>query len=379
MAFFSHFSDGFLIRFALRHCHHHEYPHYTIFECHNEVNYLLTRHCTQEYYVFRGPCCKIDEAFDYLTNENPELFAAIKWVIQTDDDTFVRADETMRFLAAVENSGIGHLPLVGNGDKTNSGEVKYRGMWHIEGCKEIDSGGWYQPWIINHAALDRMRLASKHHGLMDFCGSFDLSQDVGIGGYVWLFQPYHIQFPGVVVNGRHEGATVFRPDQLAVHAIKLDNRDGCVEDKLNDWPNKKKRFDQQFLIGCGDIDQHIPLHNATRKADMYDAWEYFRDHGKSRVYGKIGENEWIEGNVLLGVNNSTEKEIIKEVIDPGIVIGPDGLYHGEKVVKRVIPLIRRLGGYESTKHGKTYDIYTKEYHGFKPQDCDPPGKIRGKG
>ncbi|RYY89746.1 hypothetical protein EON63_00180 [archaeon] len=48
------YADNFLIRYALRHCLHTEYPSYTVFSCHNEPHYLLTRNCTNEYYFAKG-------------------------------------------------------------------------------------------------------------------------------------------------------------------------------------------------------------------------------------------------------------------------------------------------------------------------------------
>lgn len=51
--------DNLLIRFALRQCIDRETAHYTVFECHDEATYILSRHCTDEYYGAAGPCCKV--------------------------------------------------------------------------------------------------------------------------------------------------------------------------------------------------------------------------------------------------------------------------------------------------------------------------------
>jgi hypothetical protein len=95
-----------MLRYALRHCIHTEYPYHTVFSCPHEPHYLLTRECSAEYYNAQGICCKIDEAIDFLVNENPTLFNQIKYVMEGDDDTFFRPDQVLRWLSLVEKSGI---------------------------------------------------------------------------------------------------------------------------------------------------------------------------------------------------------------------------------------------------------------------------------
>ena len=127
-----------MIRFALRHCRQHDWKGYTSFECHNEANYLLTRKCTNEYYVANGACCKVDAMLDFITNENKELFDQIKYVFHGDDDSYFRVDQILKWLAAVDKSGVSTFPIVGNAANTHINH----GLWHIHGCKEIRATGW---------------------------------------------------------------------------------------------------------------------------------------------------------------------------------------------------------------------------------------------
>lgn len=361
-----------MMRFALRHCLHREYPDYSTFECHNEPTYLLTRHCTDDYYGWKGPCCKVDEMFNFLTNESPEFFKTVKYILHADDDTFFRADLVMKWLAAIDNSGVAHLPLVGNADPTRFGR---HGIWHIRGCDEITGTGWYQPFFMNHAALQKIKLASANHGLMDTCRNFDVTHDVGMEAYVWLFGLYHLWIPNIEINGNHKGSEIFQPTQMGVHALKHDH-DHCEGGSAEGtWPDKD-RYDQNLVIGCGDIDHHGPFHDPKKQADMYDAWEYFRDHGKELEFGKAGELEWIKAKVTLEPQTAENEKIrIKEILPNDVKLDADGKYHGQEVHERVIPLLLYVGGYNETKHGKENDIINGKWKEFTLKDCSPPGTI----
>jgi hypothetical protein len=364
--------DNFMIRFALRHCLHREYSDYSTFECHGEPTYLLTRKCSAEYYVWRGPCCKVDEMLNFIGNESPELFASLKYLLLADDDTFFRADQTMKWLASIENAGVGHFPLVGNPQPTN--HAINRGVWHIKGCKEIHASGWMQPLMFSRAAIEKMRVASAAHGLMDTCQAFDLSQDVGIEVYVWLFGLYHVWMPSVEINGEHQGAQVLKPEQLAVHGIKHD-KDHCAGKGEEDWP-EKDRYNQHLVIGCGDIDHRGPFHDSKKEADMYDAWEYFRDNGKELEFGQEGKYEFAKAKVtLFPPVSGSDKVKVKEILAKDAKVGADGTYNGEKVEERVIPTLQFIEGYSKTKHGKDNDIISGKWKPFTMNDCSPPGKI----
>lgn len=97
--------DTFDVRFSLRNCEISETAHYTAFTCHNEATYVLSRTCTNEYYGAAGPCCKVDDAFNYLLNDRPEFAANIKYALHCDDDTYWRPDQVLKWLGALEKSG----------------------------------------------------------------------------------------------------------------------------------------------------------------------------------------------------------------------------------------------------------------------------------
>jgi len=76
----------------MRHCTRVEFTSFTTFACKDEPTYILTRQCTDEYYVASGICCKFDEGINFVA-ENHILFQRTKYLIQSDDDVFWRLDQ----------------------------------------------------------------------------------------------------------------------------------------------------------------------------------------------------------------------------------------------------------------------------------------------
>jgi hypothetical protein len=359
--------DNFLIRYALRHCQIHEYEHYTTFDCHNEPSYLLSRTCTNEYYGAAGPCCKVDDAFNYLINDNPELFKHIKYVLHGDDDTFFRPDAVMNYLSQVEKSGAGDLPLVGNSNRGIRSENI--GHWHIKDgtCTEIQACGWFQPLMINHAALEMLRHPVSRYAITDTCKAFDMTHDAGIEIFFWIFSFYHIFLPQVNINNGHEGYKVFNPWQMIIHNVRHEKADGCRPDNEKLWP-EKMRYNQKLAVGCGDIGTPGPFHHKEKLADMYDAYEYYRDFGKDSGFGLRGQFDWELTNVTMTVLPDGKKKI-KDVLERG------QLYRGtDPVETRLMPLLIQLKGYETTNHAKKHDV-VKNWVPFTHLDCAIPGVI----
>lgn len=227
--------------------------------------------------------------------------------------------------------------------------------------------------MLNKEALKRMSLASAAYGLTETCRNFDVSQDVGIEAYVWLFGVYHVWMPNVEINGNHLGLKVFRPKQLLVHGLK-QNQEHCRHREEAKWP-EEERYNQKVVIGCGDIGHKGPFHDSVRQASMYDAFEYFREHGEDAEYGKEGEYEWQKTKVTIYPRKSEgEKVKIKEILKGNERI-ENGKYNGDEVVELVIPRLQFIDGYEKTTHAKTHDIVNKAWAGFTLNDCAPPGKI----
>jgi len=118
-----------------------------------------------------------------VINENQELYSHLKYLVEGDDDTFFRPDQVLRWLAAVESSGVSETyPLVANAEissrtaKEDPRRVDNGGIWHIDSksfvrlsacikcntvidCHEIHSNGWYQPLMLNKRALEVSTIA----------------------------------------------------------------------------------------------------------------------------------------------------------------------------------------------------------------------------
>eukprot|EP01038_Epipyxis_sp_PR26KG_P006280 gene6280-8648_t len=371
MRFFAHVfvvtEDTFETRFALRHCHIKEHSEFTSFTCHNEATYVLTRTCTSEYYNAAGICCKVDESINFITNY-PEIYSHMKFFVQADDDTYFRPDQLLRWLASIENSGINHFPLVATPGADTSG-----GVWHIDGCKEIHTGGWYQPLILNKAGLAKVAVGSKDYGITNTCKAFVLSQDVGIGIVAWAYELYHLTIPATEVNGNHEGVKILKPQLMCIHAVRNHNDDKC---EGSNWP-KKLRFKQNVVIGCGDIDTPGPFHDAKNKwMNMYDVWNYYKVNGQDLDF--LGSTKryvphlppaYVEAKVILYPNDHpNHPNAVKTILPVDAIIGSDGKYDGAKVVTRIIPDLYYLEGYSTTEHSKKYKI-TEKWQKFELQDC----------
>jgi hypothetical protein len=246
------------VRFQMRHCNIREAEHFTSFDCPHEPTYVLTRQCSSQYYQAEGICCKVDESINYLVRGRPELFAHTKFVLQCDDDIFWRTDQTLKWLATLDKANYSDLPLIGNMDKAPTAEQmrKPGGVWHIKGCEEIKSMGWYHPLILNHAAVQRISEATSKLGLMKTCRAFDVSQDAGIGVFAWIMELRHIHIPHVNVNVRHAGFEVLKPKDMVVHAVRHIPDEDCRAGKR--WP-ERLRYDQQgdhdnafpYFVSCG--------------------------------------------------------------------------------------------------------------------------------
>jgi len=318
--------DTFALRFSMRHCEHSDRNNnMTSFTCpDNEPVYVLSRRCSSEYYNAESACCKFDEGINFIKSKK-DVYDHMKYLFQGDDDVFWRVDQLVRWLAVVDESVSHSLPIVANADSSLSPEKvagDAGGVWHIKGCNEIHGNGWYQPLMMNKAAVELISVGTSKYGATETCTAFKVSQDVGLPIFFWLYKLTHIKMPGLVLNGKHKGVSIFRPDQMTVHDIKHTDQDDC---EGKNWPFNLKH-DQAVSIGCGKIGTSSPFHNSTVKADMYDAFEYFAKNG---------------ANVSVG---------------------------NEEV------FLRTLNGYETTQHSKQYDI-TKEWKNFTLDDCLIQGSI----
>lgn len=413
----------------MRHCKKDEFANFTTFTCVEEPTYVMTRFCTNQYYVAAGICCKFDETINFVANSNPTLFAKTKYLIQSDDDTYWRTDQLMRWLASIENAQVSHLPLVMNIEPSYTKEKmeKKATLWHIDvGCYEVRTNGWYQPIALNRAALEKIRVGTKEFGVTSTCKLFDMSQDSGIGIFLWMYKLYHIFMPGVQINPNHAGRSIFHPDQMMVHAVRHVPNDHC--DGAG-WP-MEERYDQDMAIGCGKVGHPGPFHNPVDGVDMYDAWNYFEENGTDLVLEVPGKNDWIsvKPDEPIFFTKGLEATRVKETTGRRRLVESISRSHGSKLLNdstdarndlvmsarqshdearsrrglndattasnfsvqqhkhtqsrntaeaRILPYIVPLNGYELTEHSKKYDV-TKKYVPFLLSDCVIPGKINKK-
>ncbi len=312
-----------------------------------------------------GICCKFDEAKNFVANAFPELFQRIKYLIESDDDEYWRVDQLMRWLGAVENAGVSHLPLVANADHsiTVDNLSSSSGVWHIvNGCQEINSNGWYEPIILNHAALEVIRKSTMDYGATDTCREFDLSQDAGIGVFLWFHSLFHIHMPGFILNGNHEGLNIFQPNGMAVHSVKHSEGD-CDERK---WSAEDRR-NQAMVVGCGTLHLKAPPHNSSELADMYDSWNYFSKHGMNVTVGVAGVNDWIR----LSVNDSLTDIRTSSFVSAG---GREWTSSDNEETFRIVPYIVPFVGYNLTEHSRLFNL-TEKWTKFTLKDCVIPGEI----
>jgi len=362
-----------------------DYEQYTTFSCHNEPTYLLSRKCNDDYYGADGPCCKVDDAINFIVNVRPDFFAQIKFMLHCDDDMYWRPDQVLRWLASVQNSGINKYPLIANLEHGNEGS---RGVWMVENCKEVMTSGWYQPAMLNHALLARMGAGAAAYGLRDTCRVFDVTHDVGLGIYAWLYGASHIHMPATNGNPEHKGMKVFRPADMAMHYVKHHESEHCDGAVDNGW-GTEDIHKQNVVIGCGDLDHPIPGHDKKKRADMYDAWNYYKANGVDIVLNEHRVNEYEHAYVVVSGTNDTRRLV--HVLHSNSVVKAHGdgtftaerivlfgnisaeLQAGERIEQRTVPHMVHLQGYETTSHSKLHDI-TKKWKAFILEDCSPPGK-----
>lgn len=212
--------------------------------------------------------------------------------------------------------------------------------------------------------MERVKAAVAGYGISDTCRNFDLMQDVGIEIFAWLMELYHVMIPKVEINGNHLGADVFHPRQMAVHGLKADH-DKCDVGNENEWP-AAARYNQGVATGCGDVSTTSPFHNAKKAANMYDAHQYFLEHGSDVELGIVGNNEFIEAHVVYEKESKGPiRQIAKFAVESEV---KDNQWNGEPVEKVVIPRVNAISGYSKSSHGQANDI-KKQWKEYTMKDC----------
>ncbi len=108
-------------------------------------------------------------------------------------------------------TGINSLPVIGN---VNPHVERSPGVWHIKGCTEVQVNGWYQPLVLNAAALALMKTSVAAYGVQATCKGFDVTHDIGVGVLAWMLGMYHVQIPGLETNPAHNGVSILKPKQV---------------------------------------------------------------------------------------------------------------------------------------------------------------------
>lgn len=336
--------DNVDTRFLLRHCELTEFPLHSSFQCdHHEPRYVLSRNCTNDYYVAKGICCKADEAMQFVILAET-LYPNMKYFFMSDDDTFFRVDEVMRWLSLLDKSPAADLPIIGGVDtgmEPSDDNNKPHGVWHITGCEEIHVHGSYQPVMFNKISLNLLRDSVMKHGFTSTCRAFDLSQDQAFGIFGWIFQLNHVRLPQL---SHREVYSELHPDDVIVHHIRPKSN---VDDCRGDTWSKEMRYNQKLLIGCGDIGHPNPMHDVNNGIDMYDVWSYFAEFG---IPLKLIDETWLEK------------------IQRGYFYIDDNL--------NTVPAVMILGGYNTTRHSKEFNVADK-WKPFTMKDCNNPGTVNG--
>jgi len=400
----------------MRSCAVFETKSYTSFKCAGEPTYILSRNCTKDYYGAAGPCCKVDDAINYIVNERPDVFKHLKFMLHSDDDEYWRPDQVMRWLSSVHHSGINHFPIIANNEiYSRSDRHLKRGLWSWDNCKEIRVGGWYQPMMINHAALTIIGRVAAQYGLRSVCKAFDVTHDVGMGPFAWMLGLNHITIPGLGRDNMGKSTplqSIWRK-KLAVHAVKhYPDEDLCDSETL--WPDSD-RYNQSIVLGCGSVEKRGPFHNTTARpthGDMYDVHDYFTRFGEEvAIFGS-----WVRATVtlhnpldhididsatglatlkpshrnlstlhikaILSCEGFSDDSLVATMENPSKIApsSPDkeGFYLGDKVFKVLIPDVVNLHGYESLPHFKQHNS-SSVWVPFKPSDCSPPGVRQQRG
>ncbi len=127
---------------------------------------------------------------------------------------------------------------------------------------------------------------------------------------------------------------------------------------------------------CACADNPGPFHDKKKLAMMYDAYEYFREHGADIPV----TDSWVEAQVTLETpanasSSSSSLPVIKQILGKDEKPDGSGKFKGDAVEKRRIPHLKKLKGYAETAHGKRNDL-AKKWVPFDVKDCSPPGTIQ---
>lgn len=371
----------------MRQCHLTDYAQYAVFKCHHEPHYLLARNCNR---LKDSPTerrtCKIDESLDFLLNAERAIFdePLTRHVLLASDDSYFRPDQLSRWLHSLDNSGISQYPIISSPD----GKLTTpSGLPGEPGCKEIKTRIYDLPIVMNRALLAKIRSNATFSSIQALTKGLNTTYDVALGVFAWMLEANHLVMPGVNVNRLQWGITAFKPtDMVVYHTIHADH-ERCDGGEDNKWL-PKHRYAQNLVVGCGDLAQAAPRHSPIDRANMYDAWEYFRKQGREVMLEEAGTNGYIQAHVVLSKNHA-----VKYVLHEADAAWEKGFYEwdtyftnrvvlldgtryklqpGEVVSVRVVPRLVPLRGYRNTEHSVKNENNEK-WEAYTLQDCRSAG------
>lgn len=202
---------------------------------------------------------------------------------------------------------------------------------HKRKCKEIFSNGWFQPTVLNKAALNKYSDLSKSFATFDLCKAFNVYQDVAIGIIAWMLQLYHIYIPYSYEINNPNTLEKSGSSFIALHHIRNLKYDDC------DFQyHSNSKYNQSIAIGCGDVDHNLPHHNIKTSLNMYDVYNKILNEVKENKFAgfEFNKDDWIE------IAN-----------------------------KQYYPILRFLDGYNRTKHYQNYNI-TEKWKVYGLNNCE---------
>lgn len=378
--------DTFQVRFAMRHCVETDYPRYTTFKCHHEPTYLLARQCAR---VPHTPDqlidCKLDESLDYLLNEGKSMFGSMQHALFIGDDTYIRPDQLVRWLHSVGQSGVSVYPIIASADAKMS---RPNGLPGVRGCKEIHTRRYKLPFMMNRALFTQLGSAATAYGVQSIVQGFNTTYDSAVGVLAWMFGSYHMLIPAVNQNLQQRGILALRPTDMVVYHVRHADGERC-DDGLNHKWQPHQKYVQSVAIGCGDLAQPAPRHAPIDRANMYDAWEYYKKRGADIKLNQVGVNGFYDAHVIVSESSDALRHVVYEATN-----WASGLYewhtyitdhvyllngtrhklaNDEYLAMKVIPRLLPLRGYRETRHGAKYNQLPTEWKPFGIKDCSPPG------
>lgn len=279
-------------RLAFRHCHHNQHDSITAFHCPNEPIILMSRICTDNPSTSDGICCKVDELIRYLTIFRKELYIHTKYVLFADDDSYFRVDTVLRWLSYIEHANISHIPLVAN---DNIGETD------TDGCKDIESYGWYGQSMMNKAAMDKYISVPTQYPITEVCKAWEFAQDVAMGVFSWMLELNQIYLPGyksIDLDIREEKRTIsdhsyYLDSSMIFHHVFASENNGYYPCDTSKWPSSL-RYSQEDMVGCGSLYSDLPNTPLSHRGlSSYDLWKYFAVNGTDEVSFGPGKRRYI--------------------------------------------------------------------------------------